>query len=461
MTYISRKRRQFIIFLFDVLFLYISIPITLLVRNLEIPTCTLILTHASSFTLIVIFWEVMMYGSGLYSLEHPFTVIQTAGKLVIIAGVSLLFGFALFYLLLSDIITPKTVLVLYSGISFFLLLLWRSCYNYFFGIRKQKPRVAFIGFNETVETLIHEMKDSSYFGFTPVLIYDTDASCNPDKNTEAAKVLCISDTDACISWFKNHYVDIIIIVGEKSYPIEIRQQLFLMLSGNIVFYNLPDFFELVTRKIPIGSINDNWLLSHLNTNSRTLFAVVKRLCDLLFSTILLLLSVIFGPILALLIKIETPGPIFFRQIREGRNGKVFLILKFRTMRVEGNTYAPTDERDSRITKIGNFLRKTRLDEIPQIFNVFKGDMSLIGPRPERPEIAIDLEKTIPYYRQRLIVKPGITGWDQVSGEYHSPSIDDTYKKLQYDLYYIKNRSIFLDVSIIFKTVSTVLKRRGR
>ena len=130
------------------------------------------------------------------------------------------------------------------------------------------------------------------------------------------------------------------------------------------------------------------------------------------------------------------------------------------MREENNTYKYTTENDSRITKFGNFMRKTRIDELPQLINILKGDMSLIGPRPERPEYAIELQKQIPFYNQRLIVRPGITGWDQVSGEYHSPSTEDTYKKLQNDLYYIKNISLSLDFSIAMKTIATMFMREG-
>jgi len=131
------------------------------------------------------------------------------------------------------------------------------------------------------------------------------------------------------------------------------------------------------------------------------------------------------------------------------------------MYTNGNDYSPTEENDSRITSFGSFLRKTRIDELPQIINVLKGEMSFVGPRPERPELVTELEKKIPFYNERMLVKPGITGWDQISNEYHSPSFEDSLKKLQYDLFYIKNRSVYLDISIILKTISTVLTRSGR
>ena len=131
------------------------------------------------------------------------------------------------------------------------------------------------------------------------------------------------------------------------------------------------------------------------------------------------------------------------------------------MKTSGNDGSMTTEKDSRITKFGNILRKTRLDEVPQVLNIIKGDMSFIGPRPERPEFVEELEKAIPFYKTRLLIKPGVTGWDQVSGFYHSPSVSDTMEKLQYDLYYLKNRSVYLDVAIFLKTISTVLSRGGR
>ena len=130
------------------------------------------------------------------------------------------------------------------------------------------------------------------------------------------------------------------------------------------------------------------------------------------------------------------------------------------MTVINNNFSPTAKDDNRITKFGSFLRKTRIDEIPQVINILQGEMSFVGPRPERPELIEELEDKIPFYNERLLVKPGITGWDQISGEYHSPSQEDTLKKLQYDLFYIKNRSIYLDLSIILKTVATVISHKG-
>jgi lipopolysaccharide/colanic/teichoic acid biosynthesis glycosyltransferase len=151
----------------------------------------------------------------------------------------------------------------------------------------------------------------------------------------------------------------------------------------------------------------------------------------------------------------------FTQERVGQNEQVFKMLKFRTMKVQGNDGSMTKEHDNRITGVGRCLRKTRLDEIPQLINILRGEMSFIGPRPERPEYVRDLAEKIPFYKTRLLIQPGISGWDQISGVYHSPSLEDTTEKLQYDLYYLKHRSIIFDCSIFLKTIATMLGREGR
>jgi lipopolysaccharide/colanic/teichoic acid biosynthesis glycosyltransferase len=180
-----------------------------------------------------------------------------------------------------------------------------------------------------------------------------------------------------------------------------------------------------------------WFLENLSEGKKTWFGIAKRSYDFILALFIFLLTIIFWPIIGLIIKSESRGPVFFKQIRSGKNGAPFTMIKFRTMTVAGNNFSPTKENDLRVTKFGSFLRKTRIDEIPQILNILKGEMSFVGPRPERPELIKELEEKIPFYNERMLVKPGITGWDQVSGEYHSPSREDTLKKLQYDLFYIK------------------------
>jgi len=204
-----------------------------------------------------------------------------------------------------------------------------------------------------------------------------------------------------------------------------------------------------------------WFLENLNEGEKDWLNFFKRFYDFLFSLIVFIITIPLWILIGVIIKINSRGPVFFTQTRLGQNGKPFQIIKFRTMTVKNNNQELTQKNDKRITGVGAFLRSSRIDEIPQVLNIMKGEMSLIGPRPERPEFAKELEKEIPFYNERLLVKPGVTGWDQVSGEYHSPNLEDSLKKIQYDLFYVKNKSVYLDISIILKTVATIISREGR
>ncbi|MHB8904160.1 MAG: sugar transferase, partial [Patescibacteria group bacterium] len=223
----------------------------------------------------------------------------------------------------------------------------------------------------------------------------------------------------------------------------------------------PDFYELLSGKIPVEAIGPDWFLENLKEGQKNYFNFLKRLIDIILALIILIISLPGWPLIALIIKLESRGPVFFRQIRLGLNEKEFRIFKFRSMKEDNNDRSLTQAKDTRITKFGNFLRKTRLDEVPQVINIIRNEMSFIGPRPERPEIVAELEKQIPYYKTRLLIKPGLTGWDQVSGEYHSATSEDTLEKLQYDLFYLKQRSLYLDLDITLRTIATMISRSGR
>jgi sugar transferase (PEP-CTERM system associated) len=224
----------------------------------------------------------------------------------------------------------------------------------------------------------------------------------------------------------------------------------------------PSFYERLTRRIWIQNLRPSWLVFSDGFRRTTITRSVKRAVDVIAALLFLVLGFPFFALIALAIKLESRGPIFYRQERVGEAGKIFRLLKFRTMyeRAEegsGPTWATAN--DPRVTRTGRLLRRTRLDEFPQIVNVLKGDMSFVGPRPERPHFVAMLQERIPYYTQRLSVKPGITGWAQIRYAYGS-TVEDAAQKLEYDLYYVKNTSIFLDLLILFNTVQVVLFGRG-
>lgn len=254
---------------------------------------------------------------------------------------------------------------------------------------------------------------------------------------------------------------LVVAVTERRGVLPVKDLLICKLNG-IDVLDSPSFYEKVAGKLLIENIQPSWFIYSNGFKVTVLKRFYKRLLDLAFSLFGIVLALPLFPLVALLVKFDSPGPALFRQIRTGERGKDFAIMKFRTMRQDAESATGavwSQQNDPRITRMGGFLRKTRLDEIPQLFNVFKGEMSFIGPRPERPEFIEGLTERIPYYNKRHFVKPGLTGWAQICYPYGA-SEEDALEKLRYDLYYIKNYSILLDLFIVLETIKVVIYGRG-
>jgi exopolysaccharide biosynthesis polyprenyl glycosylphosphotransferase len=223
-------------------------------------------------------------------------------------------------------------------------------------------------------------------------------------------------------------------------------------------------YQDLTGRVPVSHLGEMSFVAlpvNVKSTART-YQVLKRVFDFTLALLMLLLATPLLPLIALAIKLDSPGPAFFTQVRVGRGGKPFRIIKFRSMRADaemGTGAVWAANYDKRVTRVGRFLRKSRLDEIPQLLNVLKGEMSFVGPRPERPEFDEELEREIPFYRARRAVRPGLTGWAQVNHGYGN-TLHDALRKVEYDLYYIKNESLYLDLLILLRTVAVVLKLGG-
>lgn len=255
---------------------------------------------------------------------------------------------------------------------------------------------------------------------------------------------------------------IVVAFSERRGLFPLQDVLNCKLSGLEVLDG-PAFYERVNRRLLLESITPSSFIFSSGFRITGTKRLIKRCFDIVVSVVGIILLLPVLPVIALIIKLDSDGPVFFRQVRVGERDKDFIIYKFRTMakNAEQTTGAVWSQKeDARITKIGNFLRKTRIDELPQFFNILNGSMSLVGPRPERPEFVKKLKKVIPYYSERHFVKPGVTGWAQVCYPYGS-SVEDAVEKLRYDLYYVKKYSILLDIYIAFKTFGVVLKKMGR
>jgi exopolysaccharide biosynthesis polyprenyl glycosylphosphotransferase len=242
-----------------------------------------------------------------------------------------------------------------------------------------------------------------------------------------------------------------------------RQLMQFRLQG-VPVYRLPDFYETLWFKLPARLLHDDWFMfsAGFNLLPGAISFRFKRLTDVLLSGMALVGLSPLMLLVGILVKLDSPGPMFYSQLRNGMNRQAFRVYKFRSMRQDAEKAGAmwASQRDPRITRVGHFLRLTRLDELPQLWNVLRGEMSLIGPRPERPEFDDQLCREIPYYNVRYLVQPGITGWAQVMYPYGA-SVEDAYEKLSYDLYYIKNYSIWIDLAIFFKTIRVVLLGKGR
>jgi exopolysaccharide biosynthesis polyprenyl glycosylphosphotransferase len=454
---ISRKKRQFFIAIVDVMLISLAVFLSLWIRrDFNVPSFARFWRHFVVFIPIIVAWIVCLYTAGLYSLEVPHTGYRAISYLAIIAVICTLFGFALFYLNLKARIVPKTILVIHSCVVAMLIMLWRWFFSKIAMKNFATVNIAFVGINDTVIELLENASNFSYMSYKVMFLYNTEKPV--DYKNDGIPV--INDPMLFIDEIKKKNIQMVVVSNKKNLPGATQNVLFELLRNHIYFIDLPDFYEIFLRRIPLDAVNELWFLTSIDLQSKRIYRIVKRTADVMMAMMLFVLSLPFWLFIMLLIKLESPGPVFFKQMRVGYLEKPFTIIKFRTMKVVGNTQQPTRHNDSRVTTFGKFLRRTRIDEIPQFLNVLKSDMSFIGPRPERPELIQELEREVPFYRQRLLVKPGLSGWDQVSGEYHSPSREDTYKKLQYDLYYIKNMSFFLDVSIFFKTLVTMIKRAG-
>ena len=260
---------------------------------------------------------------------------------------------------------------------------------------------------------------------------------------------------------KNQIHNVVVELRDRRGRLPVDELLELKMRG-IAVEEATSVYERVTGKIAIESLKPSWMVFGDGFEVSRRILIQKQIVSFSASSLLLLLCLPLFPLIALLIKLDSSGPVFFRQDRVGQGGKTFSLLKFRSMcqdaeRDSGPVWARAD--DKRVTRLGKLLRRTRLDEVPQLINVLRGDMSLVGPRPERPKFVQDLSDTIPFYALRHSVKPGITGWAQINYRYGN-SVEDAVEKLQYDLFYIKNISWALDLLILLNTVKIVLVRKG-
>ena len=337
---------------------------------------------------------------------------------------------------------------------------WRVFFEWLTRTIGSQERLLLVGTGAATVSLAKELFERKDLGVEIVGFIDPDPSRIGTPVLNPGVIGALDDIPQII---RSHSVDrVVVSLADARGRLPMDKLLEMKLDG-VAFDHLASVYEEYTGKIAVENLRPSWLIFSEGFKKSLVLQTLKRLTDVLVAVVGIVLTLPAMALVAIAIKVTSPGRVFFTQQRVGANGRNFTLYKFRSMHTnaEAGTGAVwAKPGDTRVTRVGRFIRRTRLDELPQFWNVLRGDMSLVGPRPERPEFVQELNKQIPFYGQRHVVKPGLTGWAQVKYAYGA-SVEDALQKLQYDLFYIKNMSIGLDAFIIFKTIQTVLLQRGR
>ena len=430
----------------DILALYLALYLTIFIRYRgNFPSEGAWHVHAVTFTWVFAIWLIVFYISDFYNLKGSYTnggIFNSLWRPFLINSFLAVAVFYFFAPFLAQI-RPQRILIIDVGFSIILFFIWRKIFYSLINSSKIANKVLILGDSPIVKELINTINNQPQLGYHGFHISELPADLKNYCQENKINTL-ISAQDL------------------KSSPWASRA-IFDCLPLGIDVYNLTSFYEQITGKVPVEYIEHSWFLENLAEHSKKLYELSKRITDIVIATIGLIVAIFLAPFIAIIIKLESRGPVIFKQIRVGKNGKDFLAMKFRSMVADAEKNGPqwATKNDSRVTRFGKFMRKTRLDEIPQLINILKGEMSFVGPRPERPEFVKVLTSEIPFYQERLMVKPGLTGWAQLYGPAYGGSKEESLEKVKYDLFYIKNRSLILDLSIILKTIKLVISKKGQ
>lgn len=423
------KFKAFLLLLGDIGVLYGSLALTLYLRHRLVPFSDYWAHHVVPFSIIFVIWLSVFYFHELYSRDAFRINTNFFATLVQAMITNGMLAIAFFYLSGAFLITPKTNLLIFSAFFFLLFVSWRALFADIIRGRDSYLRVAFLGL-----------------------------SAGEEKDVAIAITSC---DKLMIQVPYNDFEFDILIASEESFKTQEVLIYDSIVRGKEVL-DLVSFLESATTKVPIPLASTSWFINKYSLIKDKDYLLMKRVFDVALSLLLIIIFSIPVIFLCFAIKLSSKGPVFYKQIRTGKNGTKYVLYKLRSMTIDAEADGPqwSQKNDSRVTKIGRILRHTHLDELPQLWNILVGEMSFVGPRPERPEIIKVLVKEIPFYSLRHLVKPGVTGWAQINYPYGA-SIEDSKNKLAFDLYYIKHRTFFWDIRIIVKTLATIIRGEGR
>jgi len=444
MRILRKQAGRLILLIGDVAVLATSLYLALSVRYLELPGSELLATHFRAFIWLFAAWVGVFFIAGLYDRDILLFPQSLPSRIFRVQIINSLLGVVFFYTIPHFAIAPKTNLFVFVVVSFGLILLWRNL-----GIQavtrwlrpSQIPQMVLVASGRSAKQAEGKLTAGEHNGVQLASRID------PDGHTPESLHQAI--TEAVKSG-----VSLIVVDTGDSRVREVLPHVYDLLYRSVRFYSFDAVYEQLFDRVALRQIEHRWFVEQINLSPHVAYDFLKRVMDVLISVVLLVLFVPFLPLIALAIQLEDGGPIFYSQNRIGAGGKTIRITKLRTM---------TSDQTDVITTVGWFLRRTRIDEFPQLWDILRGDLSLIGPRPELPDLVDQYQKEISYYNARHLIKPGISGWAQLRHDTppkYGIDISKTKQKLAYDLYYIKHRSLLLDIKIALQTLQVIMSQSG-
>jgi exopolysaccharide biosynthesis polyprenyl glycosylphosphotransferase len=441
---IGSNKEPLILFLGDFAVFTFAFWVALAIRGGEVPSTALISLYAIPFLILSILWFFVFFIVGLYD-RHALVFRQKLPGMILNAQIANSLVAIVFFYLFSFYfhIAPKTILALYLVTSSIFVMLWRLFGGTLAGVRRQEHAIL-MGSGDEMRALREEVNERGHYNLTLVSSVSLDHIEGIDFQNEIVKRIYSEQISSIVIDLRNNKAETIL------------PSLYNLIFSRVRFLDMNKVYEEVFERIPLSMVKYNWFLENISSSSHVGYGLLKRLMDIILAVFLGIFFLPLYPFVALAIKLDDQGPVFIVQDRVGRNNIIIKIVKFRSMAVDATGKLA-------VTRAGKFLRMSRIDELPQLWNVIWGELSLVGPRPELPDLVKVYEREIPYYNVRHLATPGLSGWGQVK-DYNVPrgtaDVDKTRIKLSYDLYYIKNRSFILDVIIALRTIRTLLSRSG-
>lgn len=439
------RPRTLVLFAGDILFFALALWVSLYLRAFVAPSYDLYTAHLSAFSLIFVAWVVVFFIAGLYENRSIILARKAlSASLLVAQSVNLALAALFFFFVPLFGLAPKTLLLIYLPVSFVLVLIWRVYIFPLLGIQRQESAVL-VGDGDELDALRYSMNAAHR---APVRIAEVVSPSAPDLSRTIVDAMQRTRSRVVIANFDDPRVS-------AAFP-----HIYNLLSAGVRFFDALTVYEEIFGRIPLSRLNEAWLARNVAAQPGGFYDVLKRVMDIVAAVGIGTASLVLYPFIMLALKLQDGGPVFYRQVRTGVHNRPLYMLKFRSM-TGVDTGNEVLKSKHVVTPVGRLLRATRVDELPQLWTIVRGDMSLIGPRPEFPALVEEYSKQIPFYNLRHVVKPGLSGWAQLyhhTDPHHAANVEETRTKLSYDLYYLKHRSLVLDLTIALKTIRRILMR---